>query len=532
MKALRSFNTAGPCNPQEHYMIDPMRGLGKEILTLIKEKSYFVIHAARQSGKTTLLRALARHIRAEGDYYALYCSLAGLDGVADSTFGISSVIATVKSALADRAMPNAPSFANGVDLSSPLTALQDALKDYCRSLGKPLVILFDEADSLVGATMIAFLQQIRNGYLERDEIPFVHSLALVGMRNIRDYKNDYRDPSQTLGTASPFNIASDSMTLKNFTKAEIAELYAQHTSDTGQLFLDDAVDFVWEQTQGQPWLVNAIARVIVRQITASAPQAPVTVEMVSEAIQILIMRWDTHFDSLLARLNEQRVRRAIEPIISGYGIVLSRNSSDYSYVRDMGLIRDDRGRVEPANPIYGDIIVRVLSRDTQEEIGLNGNSYPIPKYLKDGEIDIDTLLGDFQIFWRENEAIWQKKYDYQEAAPQIIVQAFLQRVVNGGGRITREMAAATGRIDLCVEYRGRRYPIELKIRRGDDTYAEGLLQTAAYMDKLGIQKGWLVLFDQRKRLPWEDKLFVKKELISSESGSGNEGGKTVTVYGC
>jgi hypothetical protein len=343
------------------------------------------------------------------------------------------------------------------------------------------------------------------------------------MRNIRDYRNEYRDPSQTLGTSSPFNIVAKTMTLKNFTKEEITELYAQHTTDTGQVFQEDAVDLVWQQTQGQPWLVNALARVIVKEITDGSAQAPVTTDMVRNAIQMLILRWDTHFDSLMARLREERVRRVIEPVLIGEEAALDLNSDDYSYVKDMGLIRNDRGPVEPANPIYGEIIVRTLSRNTQEGIGLRGNAYPIPRYLKDGVVDMDALLADFQIFWRENEAIWRHKYDYQEAAPQLILQAFLQRVVNGGGQIVREMAAGTGRTDLCVVYCEQKYPIELKIRRGSNTYPEGIAQIAQYMDRLGCTEGWLVIFNQTKGAPWEDRLFVKKESID---------GKTVTVYGC
>ena len=286
------------------------------------------------------------------------------------------------------------------------------------------------------------------------------------MRTIRDYRNEYRDPSQTLGTSSPFNIVAETMTLQNFTREEIAGLYAQHTSDTGQIFEDEAVTVIWEQTCGHPWLVNATAKIIVNKMTADAPQTPVTAEMASKAIQALILRNDTHFDSLMARLGEERVRKVIEPVIIG-GKTIDRNSSDYSYVKDMGLIRDDCDRVEPANPIYGEIIVRTLSRNTQEDIGLDGNPYPIPRYIKGDELDMDTLLCDFQVFWRENEEIWQKKYDYLEAAPQLILQAFLQRIVNGGGHIVREMAAGTGRTDLCVEYGKRKYPIELKIRHGD-----------------------------------------------------------------
>jgi hypothetical protein len=469
------------------------------------------------------LRALARQISAVGDYYALYCSLENLEGIADVVIGIPAIIKTIKSWLIDYDFPNAPSFACGADLGDTYNALRASLVAYCRSLDKPLVLLFDEADCLAGATLIAFLRQLRSGYVNRDEVPFVHSLALVGMRNIRDYRNEYRDPSQTLGSSSPFNIVARTMTLKNFTKEQIAGLYAQHTADTGQAFGDDAVRLMWEQTQGQPWLVNAAARIIVREIAADAPLSPITAEMVSEAIQTLILRWDTHFDSLMARLREERVRRVIEPIIIGEEAALDPNSDDYSYVKDMGLIRDDCGRIEPANPIYGEIIVRTLSRRTQAAIESGGNAYPIPRYLKDGALDMDALLGDFQVFWRENEGIWRRKYDYQEAAPHLILQAFLQRVVNGGGSIIREMAAGTGRTDLCIVYRERKYPIELKIRRDGGTMQKGVKQTAGYMERLGCDEGWLVIFDQAGGAPWEDRLFVKREDV---------GGKTVTVFGC
>lgn len=523
MTGKRSFNAEGPCNPQEHYMVDALRGLDKDILSLIRAKKYFVIHAARQSGKTTLLQGLVDLLSTEGHYYALYCSLENVSGIENVAIGIPAIIDSLDSSLTNYSLPYASSFANGVDLNKPYNALQNTLVAYCRLLDKPLVLLFDEADCLCGATLISFLRQLRNGYVNRINVPFIHSLALVGMRNIRDYRDEYRNPSQTLGTSSPFNIVAETMTLNNFTREEIAGLYAQHTTDTGQAFEDEAVDMVWAQTCGQPWLVNATAKIIVNIMTMNAPQTPVTAEMINEAIQILILRNDTHFDSLMARLREERVRRVIEPVITGEEAVLDLNSDEYSYVKDMGLIRNNRGRVEPANPIYGEIIVRTLSRNTQEGIGLKGNEYSIPRYLKDGAIEMDTLLRDFQIFWRENEAIWQKKYDYQEAAPQLILQAFLQRVVNGGGRIDREMAASTGRVDLCVVYQKHRYPIELKIRRNDSTYVEGLKQTAGYMDKLGSKEGFLVLFDQRKGLSWEDKLYTKKEGFD---------GKTITIFGC
>ena len=99
MALKRSFNAEGPCNLQRHYMVDAMRGLDKELLSLIEDNKYFVIHAARQSGKTTLLQALAARINAAGDYYALYSSLETIEGIADESVGIPAIINMLKNAL-------------------------------------------------------------------------------------------------------------------------------------------------------------------------------------------------------------------------------------------------------------------------------------------------------------------------------------------------------------------------------------------------------------------------------------------------
>ncbi|MDR3121092.1 MAG: AAA-like domain-containing protein, partial [Clostridiales bacterium] len=447
----RIFNVAGPCNPQDHYMIDAVRRLGAEVFSLIQDKQYFVIHAARQTGKTTLLRELTRRINAEEKYYALYCSLEKAQGIADPEKGILSVVGALREKLDTYGFPHASAFGTdnaGYDYSN---ILQRSLRLYCAKLDKPLVVFFDEADALSDQTLISFLRQLRDGYVDRPDAPFVHSLGLIGMRNIRDYRDQYRAPEKTLGSSSPFNIVTSTMTLRNFTQEEIAELYAQHTADTGQVFEKAAVELVWRQTQGQPWLVNAIAREAVQNITRADPRQPITADMIETAIQTIILQRGTHFDSLMARLREERIQRVIEPIITGEANKLSRLSDDYHYAKDMGLIRNDRGKVEIANPIYAEVVVRTLNWDTQQSIEERGYPYQMPRYIKeDGTLDMDFLLRDFQSFWRENAAIWHEKYDYKEAAPQLVMLAFLQRVVNGGGRVLREMAAETRRVDLCV----------------------------------------------------------------------------------
>ena len=259
----RYFNIAGPCHPEDHYML-PSESRCSEVTGLIRQKQYFVIHAARQSGKTTLLLDLVKKITETGDYCALYCSLESVQLMDDPAEGIPAIIGNIRAAV-----KHSKSFQQIVDKGEPESyhlALKEYLTALRQNLGKPLVILFDEIDCLTNGTLISFLRQLRDGYVNRYTIPFVHSVGLIGMRNIRDYKGKIRGDRDTLGSASPFNIVTEALTLRDFTREEVGQLISQHTQDTGQVFSPEVLDRIFDDTQGQPWLVNAIAREIVVKI--------------------------------------------------------------------------------------------------------------------------------------------------------------------------------------------------------------------------------------------------------------------------
>ncbi|MDR0392238.1 MAG: AAA-like domain-containing protein [Planctomycetaceae bacterium] len=521
---MKYFNVAGPCSEQKHYMINASTRLDG-VEELIDNEQYFVIHAARQSGKTTYLQDLSKRLNNEGKYYALYCSLEKAQNVVQPERGIPTILdCIVLSLQKSSSIPFVYDEQYEQEKKNrPLVLLTLFLMNFVKTLDKPLVILFDEADCLSEGTLISFLRQLRDGYNDRSIASFVHSVALVGMRNIRDYKAQIRLNSQSLGSASPFNIATESLTLNNFTKEEIIQLYQQHTTETGQIFANNAIELVHKQTQGQPWLVNAIAREVIVKILQSDYKKPVTAKLVNEAIQNIILRRPTHIDSLLERLKEEQVRKIIEPMILGDDSI-DEESDDFLYTKDLGLIRIDNDQITPANPIYSEVIVRKLSSATQSELQHSQYPYEIPRYLtKNKSIDMVFLMRDFQQFWRENSRACIKNYkQYKEAAPHLVLMAFLQRVVNGGGQIIREMAVGSGRLDLCLVYNGQKYPIELKIRYGKKYLEKGLEQTANYIDICGCKEGWLVIFDRRVRVKWDDKIFMKKKTIN---------GKKITIVG-
>lgn len=513
------FNIAGPCNENDHYIV-PIIERNKAILPLIEQKHYFVIHAARQSGKTTLIKALVNHLNASKRYHALYCSLESAHVFTDPNQGLPIILSILKSAVKYSKLPHRTTFAENIDTKDIGVIIKDSLVNYCQKLDKPLVVFFDEIDGLKNGTLISFLRQLREGYVNRPEIAFPHSISLIGMRNIRDYKAKIRADKNTLGSPSPFNIITKALTLNNFTFSEIENLYQQHTQATEQVFEQAAVQKIYEDTDGQPWLVNAIAREVIVEIFENDLGKKINTSVVDQAIDNIIKRRDTHIDSLLERLNEKRVQKVLEPIITGEKYAIDITDDDTQYCLDLGLIKNHQHTLMPANKIYGEMIIRKLTYTMQYHLYSEIKNRWIQA---NGSLDMSGLLKSFQQFWRENSGIWKEKYEYKEAAPHLILMAYLQTVVNSGGSVHREYASNKDRMDLYVQFGKFVYPIEIKIRYDTKTVAKGLIQLSDYMDVLGEKTGWLIVFSKLKSKSWDEKITWTPKKVN---------GKTIFVVGC
>ncbi|MCK6590812.1 MAG: ATP-binding protein [Polyangiaceae bacterium] len=491
----RRFNTAGPCNPVDHYMIAPAARL-PQVRGLIDQKSYFVLHAPRQVGKTTSLLALAEQLTREGAYVATLLSMeVGAPFAADPGAAELAILGDwrdnasfqLPETLRPPPFPEAP----------PGQRISAALRAWAAAAPRPLAIFLDEIDALRGDALISVLRQLRSGFPRRPT-DFPHALALVGLRDVRDYKVAATDDDR-LGTASPFNIKAESITLHNFTREEVGALYAQHTAETGQAFLPEAIDRAFELTQGQPWLVNALARQLVEVLVTDRAK-PIERAHVNRAREILIERQDTHLDSLTERLREPRIRSIIEPMLAGTAPFAPLPNDDIRFAIDLGLVRlDPSGGLAIANPIYQEIIVRELSLSPRASLPSIKPSWLTP----DGRLDATRLLEAFLEFWRCHGEALLRAAPYHEVAPHLVLMAFLHRVVNGGGSIEREYAIGRGRMDLCVRHGSTTLAIELKVWRDGrrDPLEEGLEQLDGYLAGLGLPSGWLVIFDQRSSTP-------------------------------
>jgi len=493
------FNTTGFCRPEQHYMVEPLRGLEKQITQLIEKEQYFVIHAPRQTGKTTLLHAFAHKLNASGKYNAIAFSLeeAGYRSITEHEANRKMILSLISSARIFLKGQTIPAY------EEPET-MRMYFEKLCSNSPKPIVLFIDEIDSLYDDILISVLRQLRNGFQLRPHT-FPASVALVGLRDIRDYKMKIREQDGVLGSGSPFNIKAESFRLNNFSRQQIAELYAQHTTATGQIFSNELIEQIYELTGGQPWLVNALANEIVSRMLEDDYSREITAEIVETAKENLILRRDTHLDSLMDKLNEDRVKRIIQAIINGDSFVENTFNNDLLYCIDLGIVAQTRNGITISNKIYTEIIPRILNASMQASL----TPQVSPQwFIKNGLLNMDALLKEFQQFYRRNSESWIDRFSYQEAGKQLLLMAFLQRVVNGGGRIDREMAYGRTRTDLTIEFGGETFILELKIKYNTYSLQDGLEQLSGYLDKAGLMSGYLLLFEQKtsKEIAWEERI--------------------------
>lgn len=347
---MREFNTSGPIRPDDHYHIPPLQRFGADaMLGLVEGKKYFVVYAPRQTGKTTALHALRDALNDRG-YRAMHVNLQGVQTADDD---VTRAIRATLNRLATEASDSldddflSREWENCFERAGPEDALRWVLNRWSAASPQPIVLLLDEADSLRDESLLTVLHQLRAGY-ERRPDKFPWSIVLCGLRHPKDY---------AISRCEALNIMAEFIPLRPFSEAESRALLEQHTAETGQRFTPDAVEEIRDSTLGQPWLVNALA-------DTACFHDPKSREITREAVSAARERWlasrPGHFEPVIGRLREERVRRSIEPLLTGSKQRPPFEKDDLLYLRDTGLLAPTPPpRI--ANPIYREVMAQSLA---------------------------------------------------------------------------------------------------------------------------------------------------------------------------
>jgi len=402
--------------------------------------------------------------------------------------------------------------------SPPQDMLFQLLNYWTVTSDKPTVLFLDEVDALVGDTLISLLRQIRAGYADRPK-EFPQSVVLCGVRDVRDYRIQQGDGEIITG-GSAFNIKTKSLRMGNFSPEETRALWLQHTEETGQAFDEAIFPELWEDTFGQPWLVNALGYELTWELRVNRDRSRnISLSDYMDAREQLIQSRATHLDQLIDKLREPRVYSVISAILAAEEDSLHVPPADIEYVADLGLIRT-RPSIRISNRIYREVIPRELTWAAQVMISNQETEWYV---TSEHRLDMPKLLAAFQQFFREHADSWCENFSYKEAAPQMLMQAFLQRIINGGGRINREYGLGRKRTDLFIEWpldekQGlhgpiQRIVIEIKLRRGalETVIERGLEQTADYVRRVGADEAHLMIFDRETNQTWDERIWRRDE---------------------
>jgi len=516
-KIIKLFNTTGPVNQPEYYKIDPLtRWDMQEVLSLIQGKRYFILHAPRQTGKTSCLLALQDYLNKEGKYFALYTNIEGGYTTRDDVDGaIKTVVEVIINRLQkfNISQDILDKLTNIANTGNPTVRLTTALSYLSSVTPKPIVLFIDEVDNLMGEGLISVLRQLRSNYDARPT-NYPSTVMLCGVRDIQDYRTDMVEMKNRV--ISAFNISAKSLRLGNFIGEEVKELYLQHTKETGQVFADGCIEKVMEYTDGQPWLVNAIANEVTNEMTENRDRSVViTPAMIEVARERLTISRQTHIKQLEEKLREDRVQRVIMPTLTGeYALDLEYDDVDYCI--DLGLVKKVDGIVVIANKIYSDVIPRQLTKLAQEKLPIS-----IPSTWKntDGSINVNNMLTLYKDYWYQNMAIWGKHMPgYKEACAQLVTLTYLNKIVNGGGTIEREAPVGQKKMDIYIKrnyYVGlapnktlkiQKIVLELKTIKDKQNYEtekqKAIEQTAEYAVLIGVKVAYILIFNRGKKKRW------------------------------
>ncbi|MBN1696526.1 MAG: ATP-binding protein [Spirochaetales bacterium] len=509
---MHFFNTAGPVNALDHYCIDPLRRFDLSvILKLIEQKKYFVLHAPRQSGKTSCMLALTDYINQKDQYKCLYINLESSYTAADD---ITESMKCILSELSSRArdylndyLPEKIAF-NLLEERGPNLAFNELLTQWSKNSLKPIILIFDEVDSLQGKILAALLRQLRAGYDKRPRL-FPQSAILCCVEDIR-YKKIELSPGNVVTGGSIFNIEAKSLRLNNFSKDDIESLFHRYSKDT-QIKVDmAAINKIWRLTAGQPWIVNALGYEICSEMVPRKKDISTIKERdVDEAAENIIQKQEIHLQNLVEQLNQEGVKKIISPMLTGEEFFQDISEEDFQYLYDLGLITISSSQIGIANEIYKEIIPRSLIYSTQLLI-----RYDLDLFSEeDGMLNMRKIIKSFQNFYNKYFRRWAERFSYQQAGAFLFFQAFLQRIIDGGGKIQREYGIGRKFTTLTISWPYRQSiqknlidlhffkpPLKEQMRKSVE-------ELTVQMKERKISDGYVIIFSKNPDELWEQKIY-------------------------
>ena len=493
---MREFNTSGPNIPKRHYTLI-RQNIINEGISLVKKERYFTIWAPRQTGKSTYFRLLAKELE-QNSYKVAHINFENY-----KTASLESFIYRFTWKLKEFWSID---FSKETEISQIFNLIEQ-IKD------EKFVLIIDEVEGINKKYFGEFLHAIRNAYHSRDAHS-LKSIILVGVANITGIIKD---------NASPFNIA-DQLSIPYFTTEETYELFAQHETETGQIFAQKVKQKISEITANQPGLINGFAK----RLVDTNPEK----KLLLYEDYLDVERWylnvaiDKNISNVLNKADDHR--RFVEKLLFTRNKILYRvNDNAIKELHTNGLIRayenpyDKKLYVQFWVPLYQKALFDYYYPYTNGEGEYIAENMFVEEYLdKKNEINFDKLIDSYKQHislrsfrhYREKDENGNFK-SIKEAAMiysfETFISIFLQIIK---AKSYREAQISLGNTDMIINVKGFEYFIETKKYYNPSDFKTGKDQIAYYCSRAGIKKGIYIVFI--KNTIKSDKIKENTEIIN------------------
>jgi hypothetical protein len=489
---MREFNTSGPNNPDIHFTVMREALLQKALEQITRPADpkggrYFTLYAPRQTGKTTFVEQLINRLDRR-QFFPVLISFEALAGAEEPVF--YRELGKLLERRGDFSFA-IPAMRSKYDFIDFLAALKTQMP-------QKLCLIIDEFDGLNAPYLGDVLHLFRDIYQARDKKYNLHSLILIGVRNLTEINLDY---------ASPFNT-NDEIRLAFFTREETFDLMGQYEAESAQQFAPQVKERIFYETQGQPGLVNALCKKMVEDLNPG-PGKRIGAEIANEVVERFIrIEISKNVSNILnkARAEEEHL---IELFNTAAKIEFHIDLEWQKFLWVHGIIDvEDAGGGEKyikfACPLYQKKLYYFFKPRIDEAryyvpIDVSYKSFLFP----DGTLDLPALLQAYQAYvnrrGKKAFAHARKRKDgrYVEAAYHYSLDTFLSAAMpHLAGQSYVDFPTGNGKVDIFVFHNRRKYILEIKNFAGVDQLNAGKEQAVRYAKSEGLDEVYLVVFSE------------------------------------
>jgi len=494
-KPKRIFEDSGTVDSKMSYHVElenVVNTKNQDIKTMVDMGRYFSIFAPRQSGKTTFFKGFSSKLEKDPAYVSIFLSFQAYKNVDRQRF-YQLIQKEVYNQLINRLNAVNCSKRDAVKVcldSHNLTdhiSLSELFEELNRIIEfKKIVIFIDEFDGIPINELENFLTTLRELYQKYKERTdkALYSVGLVGIRNITKL---------IVGGVSPFNIA-DQVKLPPFTLKNVRDLYAQYTEETNQVFTEESVKKVFDETAGQPWLVNRLGTILTVDIKPQTTD-PITAEDVEKAVEILLYEENSHFDNISEKAKQYK-ETFINIVFDGVEYI--PGDEEQSLLLTHGLIKAEGKNIRVSNPVYKKRFTKTFFRESGAIVDVSVRGY----FRPDGLLNMEAILSDFEEYIMQIgvNAFYASQKPYEKTGQFLLTAWLYQFVEQGKGALSFEVSTGLGRIDILLTYQGRKYIIETKINRSslERTAQKAIDQLCSkYLLTERVNEGYVMIFDPK-----------------------------------